>query len=258
MSPCEPPVNAGTSQPPTMERERTYSISICNAERTSRTGIFPITIPPTTIFTANAESIFDHQENGVSIWIMFGPHHALLFQTIRDCQWQSWVRHVDDVGLDTYVQEDVVIYLTSPDVFPFDSYGAADQPGLHDSDTESDDETTVGPPSLPYDCTRITYTINILRSQEGQIYHEALIPVEKPLEDLLAYNTYYLFDGQDSLSLWVRSRSDTPPQHCQLIRRRSKMDLAWINEIDWSTFNKKIDEGVVISLTPPYVFPFKI
>jgi len=103
MSPME------TFQSPTMAREPTYSISICYTKRTSRTGIFPITIPPTTIFTANAASMFDHQENGVSIWIMFGPRHAWLFQTIRGCQWQSWVSQVDNVGLDAYIEEDAVV-----------------------------------------------------------------------------------------------------------------------------------------------------
>ncbi|KIM56301.1 hypothetical protein SCLCIDRAFT_29737 [Scleroderma citrinum Foug A] len=245
----------GTFQSPTIAREPTYSISICSAERTSRTGVFPIAIPPTTIFTANASSIFDHQENGVSIWIMFGPHRAWLFQTIRGCQWQSWVSQVDDVGLDAYIEEDAAIYLTPPDVFPFDSYRAVDHESC-DSDSESDG-TTVGSPSLPYDPSRITYTINILRSQEGQIYHEALIPIENPLEDLLACNTYYIFDGQDSISIWIRSQPDASPHHCQCIRRRSKMDLAWINEVDWPALNSKINEGVVISLTPPYVFPFE-
>ena len=53
---------------------------------------------------------------------MFGPHRAWLFQTIRGCQWQSWVSQVDDVGLDAYIEEDaavggiviVLLYLTIP------------------------------------------------------------------------------------------------------------------------------------------------
>ena len=56
------------------------------------------------------------------------------------------------------------IYLTLPDIFPFDSHHAVDDE-LCDSDSELDG-TTVGPPSLPYDRPRITYTINILGSEE--------------------------------------------------------------------------------------------
>lgn len=104
MSPCDL-MDSNTPQ----SKAATYSISTCNTERTSQTGIFPITIPPTTIFAANASSMFDHQEGGISIWIMSGPHHAWLFQTIRDCEWQSWVEDVDYVSLGAYVEEGVAV-----------------------------------------------------------------------------------------------------------------------------------------------------
>ena len=36
-------------------------------------------------------------------------HHAWLFQTIRGCQWQSWVSQVDNMGLDAYLEEDAAV-----------------------------------------------------------------------------------------------------------------------------------------------------
>ncbi|KAG6333846.1 hypothetical protein ID866_5244 [Astraeus odoratus] len=234
----------------------TYTVTICKADDVSRTCVFPVATSPATIFSSNASSLFDHDEGGISIWFMLGTSEAFLFQTIRNCRWQDWVRHVDVTSLDICISEGVVIYLTPPDVFPFDFYGALDQ---HGCNNPHDAVGRVKPPAVPFERARATYTIRMLRSQEDQIYHQVHVPVQRSLEELLSANTSYLFDGTDGLSIWSQSRSNTSWRYLQVIHRKSKVDLGWTSEVDWRVINDRIQTGDVsqISLTPPYILPFE-